>query len=443
MIWLHLLVFFLCILVGTRLKGLAMGTMAGVGLMVLIFFFGLPPGQPPTIVLGMILAVITALSALEAAGGLDYLVKVAARLMAKHPQYITFLAPMITYLFTMAAGTQSIVYALLPVISEISRKAGVRPERPLTASVIASMFGLISSPISAAMVAFVGLLTVKDVSLAKILIIIIPSCVVAIFMASLSVAWRGKSLADDQGYQDKLSHGDFEVVATNSSSQRDNDRNAMGGLLLFGVGILFIVLIGLYPNLKPTFEVVLNGVVTEESIGSGAATMVMMLAVAGLIMLFFKAGAEQTIKTKSMSNGIIAIISILGISWMGSTFFEGNRQEIVDSFSGIINSHPWIFALGLFFLSVLLFSQAATIITLVPIVIGLNMSAPLIVGFYPAVNGLFFLPTYGTVIAAVAFDRTGTTTIGKYLLNHSFMLPGLVGVFTATVLSLILSHLVL
>ena len=160
MICLHLLVFFLCILVGTRLKGLAMGTMAGVGLMVLIFFFGLPPGQPPTIVLGMILAVITALSALEAAGGLDYLVKVAARLMAKHPQYITFLAPMITYLFTMAAGTQSIVYALLPVISEISRKAGVRPERPLTASVIASMFGLISSPISAAMVAFVGLLTV-------------------------------------------------------------------------------------------------------------------------------------------------------------------------------------------------------------------------------------------------------------------------------------------
>lgn len=443
MIWLHLLVFFMCIVVGTRLKGLAMGTMAGVGLFLFVFLFGLPPGQPPVVVLGMILAVITALSALEAAGGLDYLVKVAARMMSRHPQYITFVAPFVTYLFTMAAGTQSIVYALLPVIAEISRKAGVRPERPLSASVVASMFGLISSPISAAMVAFIGLLAFQGVTLPVVLMIVIPSSLVAVAAASLSVAWRGPELADDPVYRAMLEKGEVEEANLVVAAQHTNDRPALGALLLFSLGILLVVLIGLFPSIKPSYEVVRANVSAIERIETGAATMVIMLAVAGLIMLVFKAGSDRTMKTKSMGNGIVAIISIMGISWMGSSFFEGNKMEIVGSFSGIINSYPWIFALGLFFLSVLLFSQAATIITLVPVVLGLNLPIPLIVGFLPAVNGIFFLPTYGTVIAAVSFDRTGTTRIGKYLLNHSFMLPGLVGVVSATAVSLLLSYILL
>ncbi len=443
MIWLHLLVFFLCILVGTRLKGLAMGTMAGVGLMLFIFLFGLPPGKPPVVVLGMILAVITALSALEAAGGLDYLVKVAARLMSRHPRYITFVAPFVTYFFTMAAGTQSIVYALLPVISEISRKAGVRPERPLSASVVASMFGLISSPISAAMVAFVGLMAFKGVTLPQVLMVVVPSSLVAVALASLSVAWRGVELADDPLYREKVDKGEFDDSNQMSDLSAAHGHRATGALAFFALGILMIVLMGLFPGMKPSYEVVRDNQAVLERIETGAATMVIMLAVAGLIMMVFKAGSDKTIKTKSMSNGIIAVVSILGISWMGSSFFEGNREVIISSFAGVINTYPWIFALGLFFLSVLLFSQAATIITLVPIVIGLNLSVPLIVGFLPAVNGIFFLPTYGTVIAAVAFDRTGTTRIGKYLLNHSFMLPGLVAVVSATVVSLLLSYILL
>lgn len=443
MIWLHLLIFFLCILIGTRLKGLAMGTMAGVGLMLFIFLFGLPPGKPPVVVLGMILAVITALSALEAAGGLDFLVKVAARLMSRHPRYITFVAPFVTYFFTMAAGTQSIVYALLPVISEISRKAGVRPERPLSASVVASMFGLISSPISAAMVAFVGLMAFKGVTLPHVLMVVVPSSLVAVALASLSVAWRGVELSDDPLYRENVDSGEFEDNNPVNDFSATHGHRATGALTFFALGILMIVLMGLFPGLKPSYEVVRDNQMGLERIETGAATMVIMLAVAGLIMMVFKAGSDKTIKTKSMSNGIIAVISILGISWMGSSFFEGNRETIISSFAGVINTYPWIFALGLFFLSVLLFSQAATIITLVPIVIGLNLSVPLIVGFLPAVNGIFFLPTYGTVIAAVAFDRTGTTRIGKYLLNHSFMLPGLVAVVSATVVSLLLSYILL
>jgi anaerobic C4-dicarboxylate transporter len=128
---------------------------------------------------------------------------------------------------------------------------------------------------------------------------------------------------------------------------------------------------------------------------------------------------------------------------MGSSFFQGNQIAIVDSIKGLIEGQQWIFAIGLFVLSMLLFSQAATIVTLVPVGVALGIPAPILIAVYPAVNGYFFLPTYGTVIAAVNFDQTGTTKIGKYLINHSFMLPGLVTTISAVVVALLLSSVLL
>ncbi len=439
MLWIELIIFLAIIVIGARIGGIGMGTIAGFGLVIFVFIFKMPTGSPPVIVLGMILAVITALSTMQAAGGLDYLVGIAEKIMRKRPQNITFVAPLVTYLLIFASGTQHVIYALLPVISEISIKAGIRPERPLSISVIAAMHGLIASPISAATVALLGVLVGLDVTLPQILIVIIPSTLIAVLLGALSVFWRGKELSKDPVYQERLAKGLVKPPEKLKKLEGNELKNAKGSTFTFFGVILLVVFIGMFPQLRPTYEMIVDGISQTGKIEMGNAIIVLMLATAGAIMIFFKADAGKAISGSIMKSGIIALISILGISWMGSSFFEGNRTVIVDGISNLIEGHLWIFAIGLFVLSILLFSQAATIVTLIPVGVALGISAPLLIAFYPAVNGIFFLPTYGTVIAAVNFDQTGTTKIGKYLLNHSFMLPGLVTTISAVIIALIIT----
>jgi anaerobic C4-dicarboxylate transporter-like protein len=444
MIWIELLIFLACIIIGSRIGGIGMGTIAGIGLIIFVFIFGMPQGSPPVIVLGMILAVITALSAMEAAGGLDYLVSVAEKVMRKNPKSITFVAPLVTYILIFASGTQHVIYALLPVISEISQKAGIRPERPMSISVIAAMHGLIASPISAATVAFVGALAGLDVSLGQIMMITIPSTLIAVFIGALSVMRRGKDLADDPVYQEKLAKGLLKNISAEGVKElKGNElKRAKGSTIMFFSAILVVVFVGIFPQLRPTYELVVDGVLKEGQISMGNTIIVLMLATAGLMMLLFKADANKTVTGKTMKSGIIALISILGISWLGSSFYEANQIVIVDGIKGLISGHQWVFAFGLFALSILLFSQAATIVILIPVGVALGIHPAMLIAVYPAVNGYFFLPTYGTVIAAVSFDQTGTTKIGKYLLNHSFMLPGLVTTASAVVIALIFTSFI-
>jgi len=444
MLWIELLIFLACIVIGARIGGIGMGTIAGIGLIIFVFLFKMPPGSPPVIVLGMILAVITALSTMEAAGGLEYLVSVAEKVMRKNPKSITFVAPFVTYVLIFAAGTQHVIYALLPVISEISRKAGVRPERPMSISVIAAMHGLIASPISAATVALVGSLAGLNVSLPQIMMITIPATLIGVLLGALSVFKRGKNLDDDPVYQERLAKGLLKNLDGEVKELKGEElKRAKGSTIFFFLAIFVVVIIGMFPQLRPTYETVVDGAAAQGQISMGNAIIVIMLATAGLIMILFKAEAGKTIGGKTMKSGIVALISILGISWMGSSFFQGNQIAIVDSIKGLIEGQQWIFAIGLFVLSMLLFSQAATIVTLVPVGVALGIPAPILIAVYPAVNGYFFLPTYGTVIAAVNFDQTGTTKIGKYLINHSFMLPGLVTTISAVVVALLLSSVLL
>lgn len=442
MIWIELAILLACIAVGARLGGIALGTVAGLGLVIFVFVFGLHPGGPPGVVIGMIIAVITALATMQAAGGLDYLVSIAERVLRSKPQYITFIAPVVTWLLVLASGTTHVIYALLPVIAEVSRKAGVRPERPLSISVIAGFQGVIASPISAATVAMTGFLAIKGVALPQLLAITIPSTLLAILIGSLSVAWRGKSLSEDPEYQARLASGTTKPAKESPQLTGKALTNARGSTLLFLAGILMVVLIGMFPRLRPFYEVAVDGGIETDQVDMGMAIMIVMFAIAGLIMIIFKASPEATIKTPIMNSGIVAIICIIGVAWLGSSFFEGNRTQIVTGIAGVINGHPWTFALGLFVLSALLFSGAATVAILVPVGIALGLSAPLLIAFYPAANCVFLLPTYGTVLAAVSFDQTGTTKIGKYLLNHSFMLPGLVTVISAVAISLMLSAMI-
>jgi len=443
MLWIELLIFLACIVIGARIGGIGMGVIAGIGLVIFVFLFQMPPGSPPVIVLGMILAVITALSTMEAAGGLDYLVSVAEKLMRKNPKSITFVAPFVTYALIFASGTQHVIYALLPVIAEISRKAGVRPERPMSISVIAAMHGLVASPISAATVALVGSLAGLDVTLPQILMVTIPSTLIAVFIGALSVMKKGKNLADDPVYQEKLAKGLLkdETQSEKKVLQGKELALAKGSTIMFFLTIVIVVIVGMFPGLRPTYETMVNGAVETGQISMASTIIILMLATAGIIMVFFKAPPAKTIGGKTMKSGLVALISILGISWLGSSFYQANQMVIIESIKTIIEGQQWVFAIGLFLLSILLFSQAATITILMPVGVALGIPAPILIAVYPAVNGYFFLPTYGTVIAAVSFDQTGTTRIGKYLVNHSFMLPGLVTTISAVVISLLITSI--
>ena len=438
MIWVELLLLLACILIGARLGGIALGSVAGIGLLVYVFLIGLPPAGPPGVVIGMIIAVITALAAMQAAGGLDYLVSVAEKIMRSRPQYITFVAPIVTYVLVFASGTTHVIYALLPIIAEVARKADIRPERPLSISVIAGFQGVIASPISAATVALIGVLASRDISLARVLAITVPSTFLGVLVGALSVAWGGKRLSEDPEYQARLASGAVKPPEPLPILEGGALRRAAGSTLLFLAGIVAVVLIGMFPSLRPTYEMVEKGVAGSDQVTMGAAIMIVMIAISGLIMILFQASPEAALKGTIMRSGVAAVVSILGIAWLGASFFEGNRSFIVGGISEVIRSQPWTFAVGLFILSTLLFSAAATVAILMPVGVALAMPTGLLLAFYPAANAVFFLPTYGTLLAAVSFDQTGTTRIGKYLLNHSFMLPGVVSVGSGIVFAVLL-----
>jgi anaerobic C4-dicarboxylate transporter DcuA len=427
--WLELSLVLACIVIGARLGGMSLGPVAGAGLVVLVFVLGEPPGGPPGTVLGMILAVVTALALMQSAGGLDYVVERAEALLRRNPKRITWLAPFVTYALILASGTQHVIYALLPVIAEVSRKAGVRPERPLSISVIAAQHGLIASPISAATVALAGVMSGSSVGLPQILLVTIPATLLGVLAGTLSVAFRGPELSDDPAY---VAGPDASEPTAKPRLQGPERRRAILACTIFLAAIVAVVLLGIFPELRPVFERAVGDSVQTGRIEMGPAIMIVMLAAGGLLLLVVKADPEQALRGSIMKGGLTAVVSILGVSWLGSCFFEAHSRAIVGSISAVVEARPWVFAVGLFTLSILLFSQAATIVTLGPVAVALGLPPAFLLASYPAVNGNFFLPTYGTVLAAVSFDSTGTTRIGRWLLNHSFMRPGLVATVVAT-----------
>lgn len=442
MIWLELLIVLVCIFIGARLGGIALGTIACLGLVVFVFIFGLPPGMPPRTVLGMILAVITAAATMQAAHGLDYLIVIADRALRLWPAGISIVAPVIAYVFTLAAGTGHIIYALLPVIAEVSRNAGIRPERPLSISIIASQQAITASPISAATVALLGLLSPAGVRLQTILSIAIPSTFLGSLLGALSVMWKGPELNDDPVYKGRLAKGMLDNIKERPTLSGAELTRARGSVFVFVSAALLVVGLGLFPSLRPTYPIMAPTGERIEQIEMAPAIMIVMLAAAGLNMLLFKASPVVTVKGTIMNAGVIALISIAGLGWLGSCFFEGNKQIIIESIAGVVQQHSWVFALGLFALSVLLASQAAAVITLMPVGIALGLNAPILIALFPAVNGYFFLPTYATLLAAISFDQTGTTKIGKYILNHSFMLPGIVTTISSILIGFAIARIV-
>ena len=420
------------IIIGARLGGIGLGVMGGIGLAILTFGFGLQPTSPPIDVMLMIAAVISAASCMQAAGGLDYMVKLAERLLRKNPSQVTILSPIVTYLFTFVAGTGHVAYLVLPVIAEVATETKIRPERPLGIAVIASQQAITASPISAATVALLGLLAGFDVTLFDILKITIPATIIGVLVGALFSMKVGKELADDPEYRKRLTEGYLDVKKVEIKDIH-NKRHAVLSVLIFILATVFIVFFGSFDSLRPVF--VIDGETVR--LGMSAIIEIVMLSAAALILLLTRTDDMKVTQGSVFPAGMQAVIAIFGIAWMGDTFLQGNMLQLTQSIEGVVRQMPWLFGIALFAMSILLYSQAATVRALMPLGIALGISPMILVALFPAVNGYFFIPNYPTVVAAINFDRTGTTRIGKYVLNHSFMLPGLVSTGVAIGLGLL------
>ena len=428
----QLLVVLLCIIIGARLGGMGLGVMGGLGVALLTFVFGLQPTSPPVDVMLMIAAVISAAASMQAAGGLDYMVKVAERLLRKHPQYITILAPLVTYTFTFLAGTGHVAYSVLPVIAEVARETKIRPERPLGIAVIASQQAITASPISAATVALLGLLAGFDITLFDILKISVPATLVGVLVGAFASMRVGKELVDDPEYKRRLEAGAI-VKETAQASDVLSKKRAVASVLLFLAATLLIVLFGSIEALRPVFDGV--------AVGMPLIIEMVMLATAALILLLTKTDGAKAVQGSVFSAGMQAVVAIFGIAWMGDTFISGNIVELKGAVEGVVTEMPWLFGLALFVMSILLYSQAATVRAIVPLGVALAISPMMLIALFPAVNGYFFIPNYPTLVAAINFDSTGTTRIGKWVLNHSFMLPGMVATVVSIATGLLLIQL--
>jgi len=451
MILIQLSIVLVCIFIGARMSGIGLGVMGMIGLLLLIFIFKMQPADPPLEVMLIILSVVTAAAALQAAGGMDWLVHIAGKLLRSRPEQITILGPLVTYFFVLFAGTAHISYSIMPIVAEVAIKKRIRPERALSMSVTAAHMAITASPVSAATAALLTVLVASGVKLGNILMVCIPSTLIGVLVGILFVYKRGKELSVDPEFQERMK----DPVFAKNLDQADNQNAAVvlkpgatKSVIIFGLAVIAVVLVGSFPALLPEFSEKKDFVPGFAVNAAGqlqvpSMIMMIMLAATGFIILFANTTAAQVTKASLFSSAGSATIAVFGVVWMSSTFMNHNAEAIEGTLGKIVADHPWTFAVALFTLSILLFSQAATTKALMPLGLTLGLTPAYLIGIFPATNGHFFIPGYPTLLTAIQFDRTGTTRIGKYVLNHSFMLPGLVTTLASVIAGLILKSIIL
>ncbi|HEU4352633.1 MAG TPA: anaerobic C4-dicarboxylate transporter [Burkholderiales bacterium] len=420
---------------GARYSGIGLGLWGAVGLAVLVVAFGVNPTSPPIDVMLIILAVIMAASVMDAAGGIDFLVRVAERIIRANPKYVTIVAPLTTWSFTFVAGTGHIVYPLLPVIYETAHQSGIRPERPMAVATIASQQAITASPVAAATAAMIGLFSEKGLAqwgLPQILMICVPATLTGVLAAAIVSMFVGKDLEDDPEYQARLKAG--AIPAPKPAGQRPPLAPAAKiSAWIFLAGVALVVVFGFFPELRR-----LPG--AKSPLAMPLVIEIVMLSVAAVMLLLTGVKVDDVPKTPTLRAGVVAVIGIFGLAWLGDSFIAANQNVIVPAIGNMTQAAPWTFAIGLFFASVLLYSQAATTRALMPLGVALGIPPQFLIASFPSVNGYFFIPTYGSLIAAINFDLSGTTRIGRYVLNHSFMIPGLVATCGAVATGLLLAR---
>ena len=331
--------------------GVGLGLWGAVGLLVLVVGFGIAPAALPGEV---VLTVIMAASAMEVAGGIDFLVRVAEKIIRKNPKQVTVVAPLVTYAFTFAAGTGHIVYPLLPVIYEVAHENGIRPERPMAVAAIASQQAITASPVSAATAAMIGLMSGHGCGLVQILIICVPSTLLAVLIAAFVQLRVGKELKDDPEYQRLITSGELEPPGRTSGAEPPPlKKGAKASAFIFFGGVAMVVLPGIFPALRTVASA------PDKPLTMPLAIAIVILAIAAIILAVTKAPVGEVPKCKTCQSGVTAMIGILGLAWLGDTFISANRELIIGGLSNMAKAQPWTIAIGLFVASMLLYSQAA------------------------------------------------------------------------------------
>ncbi len=462
---------------GSRHGGLALGAISGLGLAVMVFVFGLKPGTPPTDVIYIIIAAITCAGIMQAAGGMDWLVQLAEKMLRKHPNNITFLAPLATFLLTVLCGTGHVVYMLMPIICDIALKKGIRPERPCAVASVAAQVGITCSPIAAAVVAFVAISNANgfDITIPQVLMVNIPACLCGLMAAAAFSYKRGKDLDKDPEFQAKIADPvQREYIYGESASTLDKPvtKSAKASVFIFLGALLCIICFAIFPDLLPDYETVkpvkgaesievIDGIsisaahlaeegilidsiteIVDEDIKMNLVIQILMISAAALMVLFCKANPKKAVAGAVWQAGMTAVVAIFGIAWMADTYFANFMSRIQSILEGVVADYPWAIAFVFFLVSVLINSQGAVIVAMLPLAYSLGIPGPVLLGVLPSVYGYFFIPNYPSDIATVNFDRSGTTKIGKYLLNHSFMMPGLVSVTVATLVAYLMTAII-
>lgn len=433
MIWIELLVVLFFIFLGSKMGGIGIGYAGGAGVVVLTLIFGLKAGSVPVDVILIIMAVISAIAAMQKAGGLDYLVHLSEKILRKNPKRVTFIAPTVTYWMTLLAGTGHTAYAALPVITEVAKEGGVRPSKPLSISVVASQIAITASPISAAVVIFASFLEPLGVSYLQLLAVAIPSTILACLVGAIVANKLGKPLAEDAEYQRRLAAG---LIKKKEVKIEEDTKEAKWSVGIFLVAIILIVTYASLISKKV-------GLIENPTISRNQAIMAVMLLAATAIALACKIKLNEVTNMSTFKSGMSAAICVLGVAWLGDTFVSNHIVEIKEAAGGILNEYSWMLAIVLFLASMLLYSQAATTTALMPAALALGVSPVAAIASFAAVSALFVLPTYPTLLAAVEMDDTGSTKIGKYVFNHSFIIPGTVTIISSVIFGFAIGGLIL
>ncbi|MBR5158777.1 MAG: anaerobic C4-dicarboxylate transporter [Bacteroidaceae bacterium] len=440
---LQLLIVLAALYVGSRYGSLALGAISGIGLAILVLGFGMKPGTPPTDVIYIIIAAVTCAGIMQAAGGMDWLIQLAEKLLRKHPEHITFLAPLCTFFLTVLVGTGHVVYTLMPIICDISLKKGIRPERPCGVASIASQVGITCSPIAAAVASFVIISNDNgfDINNLQVIAVTIPACLCGLMAAALCSYKRGKDLDKDPVFLERKANPKmykYMYGETQSLLDQKIDKSAKISVYIFLGALLLITLYSFFQIIGCDIRPKVSG----KPIGMNIIIQIVMITAAALMIIIAKANPRRAIAGAVWQSGMVAVVAIYGIAWLADTYFSNYLPQMQDGLQGIVSKYPWAISLAFFTVSVLVNSQGAVVVAMLPLAYSLGIPGPVLLGVLPSVYGYFFIPNYPSDIATVTFDRSGTTRIGKYLLNHSFMMPGMVSVIVSTIVATLITKMI-
>jgi len=540
---LQLIVVLGCLFYGAKKGGMALGVLGGIGLVILVFAFGMKPGKPAVDVILTILAVVVASATLQAAGGLDVMLQIAEKALRKHPKLVCYLAPICGWTLTVLCGTGHTVYTLLPIIYDVSMKSGIRPERPLAATTVSSQLAIIASPVSVAGVSMVAVLLGTGTvhidgftSYVDLLKVTIPATFIGVLCIGTFSVFRGKDLDKDPEFQEKIKDPEQRKYIYGS----DDSKSLVGVHLpkkqwnimwIFLATIAIVAVLGYYKQLRPSWtsdvpgksiEIVVdkkvvknitvkdgqvvstvdgskvvsnvkdnkvkdatkftnvevldkdkkvtqtivlqdgNVVITKgdktETVANASIVVkdtmkktaplgmvdtiqIFMLLAASIMMIYSGIKAAKIAQNEIFHSGMVALVAIYGISWMADTMFHSHIEMLKGSLGEVMKAYPWMYIVVGMLISKFLNSQAAAAATFVPLAVQIGVDPGIIVAFATACYGYFILPTYPSDLAAIQFDRSGTTKIGKYVINHSFIIPGLIGVFSSCAVGWVLANL--